>query len=66
MMLGQKLTFILIFIYFSRNTDAVNSARKSNEDVINNLQKELEKINENTLFLEARHKQLNEENAVLK
>lgn len=44
---------------------AVNAARGSNEAELTRLKNELEKINQETEFLQGRHKELEEEHAVL-
>lgn len=50
------------FLFFA---DAVASAKQSNIDAINFLKNQLEKINENIVYLEGYQKNLDEENAEL-
>ena len=45
--------------------DAVESAKRSNEDALAFLKNQLEKINANSVYLEGYQKTLDEENAIL-
>ena len=56
---------MLIFFPHCAFLDAVESARQSNAEVLNSLQTKLEKINDNTLYLEDRQRTLDKENAKL-